>query len=42
VLGSALHSKGPIENYATLWDGMTLEAVYDEMLQAKERGELAP
>jgi hypothetical protein len=31
-----------VEKYAKLWDGMTLEAVHDEILQAKERGELAP
>jgi hypothetical protein len=31
-----------VEKYAQLWDGMTLEAVHDEILQAKERGELAP
>jgi hypothetical protein len=30
-----------VEKYAKLWDGMTLEAVHDEILQAKERGELA-
>jgi hypothetical protein len=31
-----------VEKYAKLWDGMTLEAVHDEILQAKERGELTP
>jgi hypothetical protein len=31
-----------IEKYAKLWDGMTLEAVHHEILQARERGELAP
>jgi hypothetical protein len=30
-----------IEKYAKLWDGMTLEAVHHEILQARERGELA-
>jgi hypothetical protein len=31
-----------VEKYAQLWDGMTLEAVHDETLKARERGELAP
>jgi hypothetical protein len=31
-----------VEKYAQLWDGMTLEAVHDEILKARERGELAP
>jgi hypothetical protein len=31
-----------IEKYVQLWDGMTLEAVHDAILQAKEQGELAP
>ena len=31
-----------VEKYAQLWDGMTLEAVHDEILQDRERGELAP
>jgi hypothetical protein len=31
-----------VEKYAQLWDGMTLEAVHDEILQARARGELAP
>jgi hypothetical protein len=31
-----------IEKYAKLGDGMTLEAVHHEILQARERGELAP
>jgi hypothetical protein len=31
-----------IEKYAQLWGGMTLEAVHDEILKARERGELAP
>jgi hypothetical protein len=31
-----------IKKYAELWDGMTLEAVHHEILQARERGELAP
>ena len=31
-----------LEKYAKLWGGMTLEAVHHEILQARERGELAP
>ena len=31
-----------VEKYAKLWDGMTLEAVHHETLQAEERGEIVP
>jgi hypothetical protein len=31
-----------VEKYAKLWDGMTLEAVHHEILQARERSEIAP
>jgi hypothetical protein len=31
-----------VEKYAQLWGGMTLEAVHDEILKARERGELTP
>jgi hypothetical protein len=31
-----------VEKYAKLWDRMTLEAVHDEILKARERGEIAP
>lgn len=31
-----------VEQYAQLWEGMTLEEVHAEILKAKERGELSP
>ena len=41
VMGVEPGEGDSVEKYAKLWDGMTLEAVHDGILKARERGEIA-